>query len=213
MGGNMQSNDKIIHLHIPKTAGTSLLMLFREWYGIDNVVNSTNEFPLFVAKQNKTNVISGHFPYTENFEYYKWVTFVRHPIDRLKSFYFYTQTRGKKNKRNHWWNIIKDMTLDEWLESDVSKNLMTKQFAGLTALDELTTEDVDRAYRNVSKFHFIGLQENFNTDVRKLAFMLGKNVKTTPHMLPSKNDGLYDPSETYGNTHDVVLYDYIKLLR
>ncbi len=201
--------NKIVHMHISKCAGTSLLMLFNQWYGNDNV-HSTHSFP----KQLTKPVTSGHFSYKEGYEDYKWVTFVRHPIDRLMSFYHYTTARGQRSRRNHWWDIIKDMTLSDWLESDVSKNHMTKQFSGLSPFDELTEDDAKRAYRNVHKFHFIGLQENFNVDVKRLAFLLGVGeTEKIPHMLPSKNNGVFDEEETYGNMYDMMLYNYIKLLR
>ncbi len=200
---------KIINQHISKTGGTSLLMLFREWYGDDNVL-STREIPNKIEHA----VVSGHFSYKDGYEDYKWVTFVRHPIDRLMSFYHYTSARGERATRNHWWDIIKHMSLSEWLESDVSKNHMTKQFAGLSPFDELTEDDAKRAYRNVHKFHFIGLQENFSVDVRRLAFLLGVGeTEKIPHMLPSKNNGVFDEKETYGNMYDMMLYNYIKLLR
>lgn len=200
---------KVINLHTPKTGGTSLLMLFKEWYGDDNVL-STRTIPTNIEHK----VVSGHFSYKEGYEDYKWVTFVRHPIDRLMSFYHYTQARGQRATRNHWWEIIKNMSLEEWLECEQSKNHMTKQFAGLTPFDTLTEEDAKRAYKNVLQFHFIGLQENFDSDVRRLAFLLRVGeTENIPHMLPSKNEGVFNIFEDYGNMYDMTLYNYIKLTR
>src|SRR5690606_18676731 len=115
----------------PKTAGTSLLELFREWYP-NRVLKADN--PNFTRiDKRQYDVVSGHYPYKVDYWDYRWVTFLRHPIDRLKSFYYYKQgkmTNRRNAQQDYWWRIMKlgKMSLEEWFECEESKNHMIKQF-------------------------------------------------------------------------------------
>jgi len=196
---------RLAHMHVPKCGGTSQLAILRKWYGINHVLRYDRP----TAEQfGKYDVVSGHFPYNEEFWDYKWISFMRHPVDRLKSFYYYTTERGKKSSRNYWWNIIKDMTLEQWLTSPHSRNLMIKQFAGKTPQEDLEPGDIKKAHKNADSFFFIGFQETFNDDVRRLAKLLGKPEPKIPHKLRSKNPGLQNDS-LYG--HDVEFEFYTEL--
>lgn len=206
----------IAHMHIPKCGGTSLLELFREWYP-NRVLKSDN--PKFEhIDKNQYRVISGHYPYNDSFWDCRWVTFVRHPIDRLKSFYYYKQ--GKmKNRRNahqdYWWRIMKlgEMSLEEWLLCEESKNMMVKQFAGKRPQDAVSRDDLRMAMKNAEGFYFIGFQEDYSKDINRLAQMLNKPINKIPHRLPSQNDGIFEPYELYGNLWDMELYMSIKSKR
>ena len=197
---------RLIHLHVPKCAGTSLLTILRQWYGQNNVLRTDTPQPQHYGKYN---VVSGHFPYDDEFWDHRWFSFVRHPVDRLQSFYFYTKERGKKSRRNYWWNIISKMTLEEWFASDLSKNHILKHFAGKTPHEKLEHKDIDLAYRNSDKFYFIGFQESFSTDINHLAKKLGKPKPSGKvRMLPSKNPGIQDEN-LYGNDLDFEFYNYL----
>lgn len=189
---------KLIHMHIPKCAGTSFLTVLKQWYPVHKV-DSPGE------ADYKHQVISGHFPYNDEYWDHRWITFVRHPVDRLQSFYYYTTERGRRSKRNYWWNIISKMSLEDWLNSDLSKNHMTKTFAGKKPQEALSPGDFGIARKNASRFYFIGSQENFDHDLRTLAKMLNKPVNVIPKMLPSNNPGITS-ANLYGNDPDQQLY-------
>ena len=196
---------RVVVQHLPKTAGTSFLKIMRDWYGINHVkhTNKPTEDDYCQA-----DVVYGHFPYDENYFDYRWITFVRHPIDRLSSFYYYTRERGQKSKRNYWWNLIKDMTLEQWLRCDESKNHIVKAFAGKTPHDKLEPIDITKAYENARFFFFIGFQERFSEDVKTLARLLEKPKPKMVHYLKSSNPGLLN-GNLYGNNIDFEFYNYL----
>jgi hypothetical protein len=184
----------IYNAHLPKTGGTSLLMMWREWYGANAVLR--DEKPNFNNIPNGIKVVSGHYPYDNKIQTdAQWVTFIRHPIDRLMSFYHYKNARMRKNPhaKEEWWGIMKNMTMEDWLNCDESKNHMVKQFSGKTAQDIATYDDLEKAINNLQSFYFVGLFENYAHDVRTLGSMLGKPEIKIPHLLKSNNDGEFRP--------------------
>ena len=196
---------RLIFSHLPKTGGTSLLEIVRKWYGINNVLHTSNPTDKDYCEYD---VVYGHFPYNSDYFDYNWIAFVRHPIMRLQSFYFYIQMMGNGKRRSYWWNIIKNKTLEEWLQCDESKNHIVKTFAGKTVQEVLTNEDIKSAYENARSFYFIGTQENFSNDVIRLANLLDKPVVNIPHRLKSANKDLISDN-LYGNDIDFEFYNYL----
>ncbi len=105
-----------------------------------------------------------------------------------------------------------EMSLEDWLECEESKNHMTKLFSGKPTTEKVESSDLDVALTNLDKFLFIGLYENFKPDVRELLNVLGKqNVRfSIPHLIKSKNPGGLLHDGIYGNELDFELYNYIK---
>lgn len=200
---------RLTFLHLPKSAGTSLLEIVRKWYGINNVLHTSSP-----TDQDYCNydVVYGHFVYNSDYFDHNWITFIRHPIMRLQSFYFYIQMMGDGKRRSYWYNIIKDKSLEEWLDCPESKNHIIKTFAGKKHYEILEDIDIKRAYENARSFYFIGSQENFNTDVAKLASLLDKSVPNIPHRLKSKNKELIS-DKMYGNDIDFEFYNYLLNIR
>jgi len=194
-------------MHIPKCAGTSLLSIFRQWFPRD--VGNTN-WPA-PKDFHKYFILSGHFPYTHNQS--KWICFIRHPLIRLESFYDYVQL-GKE--RNSWYRrVLGGLSLDEWMESPFSKNLMIKQFAGKSSSESFQESDYQLALDNAKTFWFIGQQERFTNDVRGLrnkfeedGFQL--NRPSIPRLLQTKSVRQINPS--YAKYHQLELEFYEELL-
>jgi hypothetical protein len=101
----IQDVDIILHLHLPKCAGTSLrTSVFQalpenkcvEWnssnpYDLDT---SINEFSTILERHPNSRFISGHFPYgihrALNAKTYKYITVLRNPINRILSGFRHT---------------------------------------------------------------------------------------------------------------------------
>lgn len=87
--------EKIIFLHIPKTAGSSLRQIVEQEYPGDDCLSIyTHRTPEFLASIQedvpKAKAIYGHFSYGIH-EFLgihgRYVTFVRNPINRVLSYY------------------------------------------------------------------------------------------------------------------------------
>src|SRR5437762_9155277 len=106
-----KSHPELISLHIPKTGGTSFRNILKSVYGDDQVVNfeietngviRLNEIPFHKKYLPDVKVIHGHFVYETFFnsfklpEGYKIITWVRDPVKRVISNFYYLESRLKE---------------------------------------------------------------------------------------------------------------------
>jgi len=91
--GNIQP---AVFVHIQKTAGTSIVDLARHYYG-DNMTSHGDHVGRSVDEFLNTGFVSGHFGYEfaaplmrERYSF----TFLRDPVDRILSFYYYCRSRS-----------------------------------------------------------------------------------------------------------------------
>jgi hypothetical protein len=152
------SNLEIISVHIPKTAGTTLRNLLIQIYGKDQVCTHYPDSPQVDGTRTvtpETKVVHGHFhvrEYLHQFPDAKKIAWVRHPITRLISHYFYN--------KNHPHTINQDMektTLIEYAELPWKQNEIAKHLKGA----------------KISDYYFLGIQEFFAEDLADLQTMLG----------------------------------------
>ena len=85
-----------VFVHIQKTAGTSIVDLARHYYG-ENMTSHGDHVGRSVTEFMNTGFVSGHFGY----EFAKPLmkdrysfTFLRDPVDRILSFYYYCRSRS-----------------------------------------------------------------------------------------------------------------------
>lgn len=162
-------NMEIVSVHIPKTAGTSLRNMILQYYGSDRVCTHYPDSPVVDGTReitDKTKVVHGHFFISEYLERYpeiatdqvKKIAWLRHPITRLMSHYFY-------NKK-YPFSIRQDMTklsLLDYAKLPWKQNEMYKHLAGVALED----------------YYFIGIQEFFAEDLRELQTLMGwQNINT-----------------------------------
>ncbi len=217
-----QKSPELISLHIPKTAGTSFRNILKSVYGDNQVVRfdineagmirmneelySKNELP-------KVKVIHGHFSVdmlNQHFtlpENYKLITWMRNPTQRVISNFFYLESRLNEllNEKNNNLNILSKMqrTLIEYARAEVNRNRQSKFLAG----------------RDLDTFDFVGVQEYFNDEVKRLSSTL--NWKSVPEILyhnKTSGDAHQIPDEVLFeirelNMEDVKLYDEAIQLR
>lgn len=191
---------EVIYIHIPKTAGTSILELFHRHYSPDGVVSikrkvftdRPNEPACHVLKQeisDRTRVLHGHFTYREvkplsdRQNDVKLITFVRHPVRRVVSNYFFFKQRIARGKVDESDLARTNETLLEYAQLEASRNRMTKFLDGL---------DIDDLF-------FIGQVETFEADIKKLCELL--KIKSEELPMANKNK-LFADSEMVVNDHE-----------
>ena len=169
---------ELISLHIPKTAGTSFRNILKSIYGEDQVVRfDINEIgevrlnQLLYSDKNlpKVKVIHGHFvigSFKNKFQLAtecKMITWVRDPVKRVLSNFFYLESRLQEllNEEKNNLNILSKMqrTLIEYARADINRNRQSKFFSGSKPED----------------YHFIGIHEFFDQEILRLSSILKWN--------------------------------------
>jgi hypothetical protein len=213
---------QIIYIHIPKTAGSTMLRLFRVNYKDSEIVHVKrslfNKNPetapaklLLNSIKPQTKVLHGHFTFNElhlvidKYPDAKLITFLRQPVDRVISNYTFFKKRiltGKVEKdQKH--RINEHLTT--YAQLPKSRNRMHTFLDGLK-LDEL---------------YFIGLVETFESDCKKLFQSLNLNIETIPfankNMLIRASDLSVSGNEIKEleklNQKDILLYRKVLKLR
>jgi hypothetical protein len=169
---------EIISVHIPKTVGTTFRHILLEIYGKDQVIK------LYDSPERKSilsnpdiikemTVIHGHFKTSFFRQYFpdaKWIVWLRHPIFRLISEYFYQHQRIHK---------IQDRETKRVLELDLG----ILQYAKINRNQNIQSLYIDEM--NLRDFDFVGIQEFFDEDLAELKLLMGwDNCKNSN---PNKN--------------------------
>lgn len=185
----------IFFYHIMKTAGTSIAKMLEEAYTQEPMCSlPTHECAddqLFRKKiqTEKPIIISGHpdhlfqlweMAHSRSFDRFTF-TFLRNPIDRYISCYFFLSRSNYVNKFVQEYTI----TLEQSLSCGNPKfadNIMTKILASLGSNRDYnknaTSEDFKIAIKNLRKMDFIGISEEFKLSFALLADKLNMNAST-----------------------------------
>lgn len=214
---------ELISVHIPKTAGVTFRTLLRTVYGpsavhldyADRVLDPASAFQTdFEGWQTathaqadrlppETRVIHGHFSaikYRDLFPEAKRVVWLRDPVARLVSHY-------------HYWRNLPPTphTLHRRMLDDA---LSLLEFARLEPMQNIVSRIFLRGY-GVADFAFVGIQEDFTAEVRRLATLLGwpsdlqigeENRNPRPDYQDDPLDESAHAEITRLNAEDIALY-------
>jgi hypothetical protein len=253
-----------IVLHMPKTAGTTLAENFKLNFGRDGWLYNTLEreaglywrvgaqewndgalddfLGYYVAHNvtSRTRCIFGHtvFPGIHRFLSPQinplYITFLRDPVERCISFYYYL--KGNSNVRHEWpAEIIRESwSLQEWIEKGTPRVLINNGQVrhllldlksldniytnGVTPPQDMTREHLEEAKRRLRQFWFVGLTENFADDSY---YLYGKLGFRRFHPEAVVNASSHKQQVTLGtrqliaemNSLDIELYEYARTLR
>lgn len=220
----------LIYLHLPKTAGTTMMQvlkknyLYHEFYRIQNEGSKILWINMSKEEKKVIKCLTGHIAYGLH-EYVLWecqyATFLRHPFERIISWYYYI--RGKKHDLA---KMCTDMTLTEVIESqEVSEtnNGMTRYLAGRRDIgiykpyNITTKEDLDLAKIRLETFAFIGFTDTFDeslagfaetfgwTDLDYVPMLVNNDKPTVDDLSPAEIEVL-----TKYNEQDLELYSFAK---
>jgi len=223
----------IIFQHIPKTAGTTLRYIIQyqfppsaicELYGssgphaqrIDKLKN------LSESQRKRIKIINTHLGFgLHDFlqQPYTYITFLREPVSRAISMYYYYQ----KTKNPRFLNL----SLKEFVQTYSGvQNGMTKNLAGIVLQSQLSDnnesqefncnrETLEIAQRNIQEhFKFIGISERFDESLLILREILGWKIP-----LYDKSNASQKPRDIEQDTlrlietlneFDLELYEYAK---
>lgn len=168
----------LICIHIPKTAGTSVHELFKQWFGDGLLTHyyreASCEMPdrhdIFdLHRPQRPIAVYGHFNRRRHFgveDYYpqakQFITIMRDPLERLVSHYYYIQKVAQGWKKH-----------TEPLDPDLLNYVRTTPSVMLNYFPRVITFD---NYRDIIEQYFIeiGIMENLNGSLQSIAHKLNK---------------------------------------
>lgn len=218
------NSEKLIFLHIPKTAGTSLRSVIAQAYPGEECLLLYSQFEpeVFAAIQHalpKAKVLYGHVCFGVHQTLGiagRYVTFLRDPIERVISFY----SHNAREPGMTWYaNIQNGLSLQEMVERELTietNNHITRILAGYAPSQMLDDEAVlAQAIANLERhFCFVGLSEHLEVGVQTLKTAFEWQMDEIPRLNINPHPVTIDAAtfatlEKY-NRLDVLLYNYVK---
>jgi len=187
--------EKIISMHIPKTAGTTFKSYLYSAYNNDVIVTSTK--PLFTRCDELSNrdklhlntfnehVVHGHFTFDEieyNKEYF-YITWLRDPVERVISHYFF-------------WKNKPDINMHPIEKKIKYENLSLSEFAEIPCMRNIGLYFLGK--EGVRKMNFIGITELFDESMQ----LLSKQLKNEFSMINIEKQRV--------NTQKEFVSDYLR---
>ncbi|KAB1063975.1 sulfotransferase family 2 domain-containing protein [Salibacter halophilus] len=211
----IKNNIEIVSLHIPKTAGTSFRTILKDKIGDSRVVrldiHNKNDIRLnekaFTKDKlrNKIKVVHGHFKFADIKELFdldpsvKYVTWLRDPVDRVLSHYYYLMKMaaikmGEQAKDEILSKVGK--SLEEYVVHDQNRNEISHFLEG-SSFDD---------------FDFIGIQKDFENELNRFRKVMGwSNIENQRHNVTGSKKPAIDKKtveliKSY-NEKDVEIYE------
>jgi hypothetical protein len=179
---------ELISVHIPKTAGTAFRNVLEQNYARDTllldygdrVLDMASLFQADFEKWKKDSLrrvteielrvrcVHGHFwvgKYAELFPSARKIAWLRDPVQRLVSHYFFWKNLPRSDHSLHQRMLDEQMTLLEFAALPAMRNIVTNTF-----LRGYSFHDLD----------FVGLQEFFGEDLGHLHKMMDWPIQSIP---------------------------------
>lgn len=188
---NRTSGRRVVFLHIPKCAGSSINLLFKCYYGSGRskrlvAINDRERGPSYrekIMRARDALFVHGHFGF-ETLEKIRDDAFVftvlRDPYERLRSTYGHLRTRTKGNPMKE---RVLEMPLVEFLtsrEGDIlqwTDNVMARMLAA--RFDLSSVDGLDRgklaeiAISHLKTFDHVGFVDTFGFNLARIAAVAG----------------------------------------
>jgi hypothetical protein len=180
---------RLIFLHIPKTAGTTLKQVLVRQYGFRGLFEIYgNRLPEAVQEIQQLGedrlaalrAFVGHMPFGLHEllpEPAAYISLLRHPVDRLVSHYYYVlRARGSPL---HEMTVSNHLSLEEYVKrgpaAPLFNNGQTRLLGsrGMLTAEPATEETFEAAKRNLDRFALVGLTERFDETLLILKRLFG----------------------------------------
>jgi hypothetical protein len=176
-----QSQDLIIFLHVPKTAGSTLRHIIEREHDPTRLLHLyDSDFAEELAaipqtRMARLRVVMGHFyfgAHTFLSQPSAYITFLRDPIDRVISEYYFV----RRSPAHHFHDSARRISLEEFVKY-CSDNNQTRQLAGRCGVPSLGTDSsemLNTAKKNLAEyFSVVGVTEEFDSSLILISRLMG----------------------------------------
>jgi hypothetical protein len=202
------SNALLVYVHVPKAAGNSSIKPIKDHYNPaysvqwNNLDQSWQDFLNMQKQTKKYRLVSGHINdkhlqllSTNKINSYL-ITFLRHPLDRIKSLYAYNCMKTTPGSATF---IKKYNNYEEFALTGVTPNSISRQlFSGALS----SWEAINKLKR---RYQFIGLSNQYELSMTVLSKLIG--IKK--YNLPRQNVSSYNEKNYYNLSRESI--DTLKL--
>lgn len=211
-----------LFMHIQKTAGTSLVNMARHYYG-SSIVSHADYCSSTPEELSKYNFVSGHFGYAYARRLMSGrytFTFLRDPLERVLSFYFFC--RSRELVRYEIYRLAHDHELPEFLEMcmadpflkmQVWNNQVWQLAYGYTLPDTLTLEDfspdqlLELSKDHLQAFSLVGFTETFDKDAATIcqALKFPRRRRNQPYLKENATPQRPQLSDQPASTREMLM--------
>jgi Sulfotransferase family len=206
----MSELPRITFVHVPKTAGNSVLNALKSIYNENDVSPFIYEGRTDIAGWPQFRLIAGHmgFAFAKKFGT-EMITVVRDPLERTVSLYNFWRT-GRTKMRE----VLKNMTLEDFLKSEnegivVNRdNTQTWQLAHSLVAKRQRESGLsgdallERAFKNLEKIAVVGATERL--DQLSLRFSTAFNVELPPLAHANKTRSRLPAAELSAEAQELI---------
>ncbi len=183
----------LVYVHISKTAGTSFFESLKYFFknnlledrnnnigrlNVSNLIKDSLKYNLKINELKSYKCIAGHFlpiKYKLLFlDGWKFITWIRNPVERLISHYFHIQRKKNETKPNSiaHYTIANNLTLEEFCTCKQFLNYYQRFFYQF----------------DIENFFFIGITENYKEEMNFLSKNFFENSLPYLHLNKNKYD-------------------------
>ncbi|HKP93655.1 MAG TPA: Wzt carbohydrate-binding domain-containing protein [Chthoniobacterales bacterium] len=228
-----QFKDRYCFIHLPKSAGTSVLQFLRGTLGENEVLymhgRGAHAHASLEYLITRYRALVGHFEVSNisqwMFENVFLFTFLRDPVDRvLSNYYYYRNVQHERlvfeMKRAQQMDLLSLLRECDLSRPSVWSNWQTFALSGAEHSAFVPGTILEPAKRTLDRLDFVGFFESLREDVRRLSEMCGWNREVPlpmANVTPQRSSRARVDPETLEliqqlNRDDIELYQYAKAL-